>query len=67
MTSFLVLFVLVLLSIAIWQLTKIFDLTQIGNSSEDSQIANDNDNKVNGYLMFAFFGFHLFNNNFLCS
>lgn len=57
MTSFLVLFVLVLLSIAIWQLTKIFDLTQIGNSSDDSQIANDNDNKVNGYLMFAFLVF----------
>lgn len=57
MTSFLVLFVLVLLSIAIWQLTKIFDLTQIGQASDDSQIANDNDNKVNGYLMFAFLVF----------
>jgi cytochrome c oxidase subunit 2 len=57
MTSFLVLFVLVLLSIAIWQLTKIFDLTQIGQASEDSQVANDNDNKVNGYLMFAFLVF----------
>jgi cytochrome c oxidase subunit II len=57
MTSFLVLFVLVLLSIAIWQLTKIFDLTQIGQTSDDSQIANDNDNKVNGYLMFAFLVF----------
>lgn len=54
MTSFLVLIVLVLLSIAIWQLTKIFDLTQVGKSSNDSQVANDNDNKVNGYLMFAF-------------
>ncbi|WP_298119230.1 cytochrome c oxidase subunit II [Flavobacterium sp.] len=57
MTSFLVLFVLVLLSIAIWQLTKIYDLTQIGQASDDSQIANDNDNKVNGYLMFAFLVF----------
>jgi cytochrome c oxidase subunit 2 len=57
MTSFLVLFVLVLLSVAIWQLTKIFDLTQIGQKSENSQIANDNDNKVNGYLMFAFLVF----------
>jgi len=57
MTSFLVLFVLVLLSIAIWQLTKIFDLTQIGQASDDTQIANDNDNKVNGYLMFAFLVF----------
>jgi len=57
MTSFLVLFVLVLLSVAIWQLTKIFDLTQIGQKSDNSQIANDNDNKVNGYLMFAFLVF----------
>ena len=57
MTSFLVLFILVLLSIAIWQLTIIFDLTQIGQSSDNTQIANDNDNKVNGYLMFAFLVF----------
>jgi len=57
MTSFLVLIVLVLLSIALWQLTKIFDLTQIGQNSENTQIADDNDNRVNGYLMFAFLGF----------
>lgn len=58
MTSLLVLIVLVLLSIAIWQLTKIFDLTQTGQRSDSaSQIANDNDNKVQGYLMFGFLGF----------
>lgn len=58
MTSLLVLIVLVLLSIAIWQLTKIFDLTQVGQSSGGStQVANDNDNKVQGYLMFGFLGF----------
>jgi cytochrome c oxidase subunit 2 len=57
MTSFLVLIVLVLLSIALWQLTKIFDLTQIGQNSENTQVADDNDNRVNGYLMFAFLGF----------
>src|SRR6476620_9623482 len=58
MTSLLVLIVLVLLAIAIWQLTKIFDLTQIRqNTSGNTQIANDNDNKVQGYLMFAFLGF----------
>ena len=57
MTSLLVLIVLVLLSIAIWQLTKIFDLTQVGQKSENSQVANDNDNKVQGYLMFGFLGF----------
>lgn len=57
MTSLLILVVLVLVSIAIWQLTKIFDLTQIGSNSSDYQIANDNDNNVNGYLMFAFLVF----------
>ncbi len=59
MTSLLVIIVLVLLGIAIWQLTKIFHLTQVGTSSvhDDSQIANDRDNNVNGYLMFAFLGF----------
>jgi cytochrome c oxidase subunit 2 len=57
MTSLLVLLVLVLLSVALWQLTKIFELTQVGNKSEDTQVANDNDNKVNGYLSFAFLAF----------
>lgn len=57
MTSFLVFTVLVLIGIAVWQLTKIFDLTQIGGVSENSEIANDKDNSVNGYLMFAFVGF----------
>ena len=58
MTSLLVIIVLVLLAVAIWQLTKIFDLTQVGNSSaDDSQIATDNDNNVQGYLMFGFLAF----------
>ena len=57
MTSFLVFIILVLVGIAVWQLTKIFDLTQIGGSSDNDEIANDNDNSVNGYLMFAFVGF----------
>jgi len=54
MTTLLVFIVVVLLAIAVWQLTKIFDLTQIGANVNDTQVANDNDNKVNGYLMFAF-------------
>ena len=56
MTGLLIFFVLVLIAIAVWQLTKIFDLTQIGISN-DSEVANDKDNRVNGYLMFAFVGF----------
>jgi cytochrome c oxidase subunit 2 len=58
MTSLLVIIVLVLLAVALWQLTKIFDLTQVGVSdSDDSQVATDNDNNVQGYLMFGFLAF----------
>jgi cytochrome c oxidase subunit II len=57
MTSLLIIVVLVLISIAVWQLVKIFDLTQVGTQSDDSQVASDADNNVNGYLMFAFLGF----------
>lgn len=57
MTSLFVIIVLVLLSIAIWQLTKIFDLTQVGNHKDDSQVANFDDNNTQGYLMFGFLAF----------
>ena len=57
MTSLLVIIVLVLLAVALWQLTKIFDLTQVGSSSDSSQVANDKDNNVQGYLMFGFLAF----------
>jgi cytochrome c oxidase subunit II len=58
MTSLLVIIVLALLAIGLWQLTKIFDLTQIsGVSKNATQVANDTDNKVQGYLMFGFLGF----------
>lgn len=57
MTSLLVIIILVLLSIALWQLTKIFDLTQVGAKSNDSGVADDNDNNVQGYLMFGFLAF----------
>ena len=57
MTTLLVLIVVVLLAVALWQLTKIFDLTQVGVVVNDSPVATDNDNKVNGYLMFGFLVF----------
>ncbi|MDR2221988.1 MAG: cytochrome c oxidase subunit II [Flavobacteriaceae bacterium] len=59
MTSLLILAIVALLGIAIWQLTKIFDLTQVGSKPDDvtSQIANERDNNINGYLTFAFLGF----------
>lgn len=55
MTGFAILLIVLLTAVAIWQLTKIFDLTQIGTSKPE--IATDFDNSVNGYLMFAFLGF----------
>lgn len=57
MTSLLVIIVLVLLAVALWQLTKIFDLTQVGSVSDSSEVATDNDNNVQGYLMFGFLAF----------
>ncbi|MGO4817554.1 cytochrome c oxidase subunit II [Flavobacterium sp. W22_SRS_FP1] len=57
MTSLLVIIVLVLLAVALWQLTKIFDLTQVGTDPDSSQVASDKDNNVQGYLMFGFLAF----------
>jgi len=57
MNGLLILLIIVLLGVAAWQLSKIFSLTQIGMAKEDSTIANDKDNNINGYLMFAFVGF----------
>jgi cytochrome c oxidase subunit II len=57
MNSFLVLIVLVLLAVAIWQLTKIFDLTQVGLSKDESGVANNKDNKTQGYIAFGFLCF----------
>ncbi|RZK11346.1 MAG: cytochrome c oxidase subunit II [Flavobacterium sp.] len=57
MTSLLVIIVLVLLAIALWQLTKIFDLTQVGQFANNTQVADDKDNNVQGYVMFAFLAF----------
>ena len=52
MTTLLTLAVLILVAIAIWQMTKIFEFSQL--KTENSQVANDEDNKLNGYLLFAF-------------
>lgn len=56
MTTLLVIIVLVLLAVALWQLSKIFDLTQVG-ANANTEVATDKDNTINGYLMFAFLGF----------
>ena len=54
MTGLLIFIVLVLISIAIWQLTKILDLTQMRDNWNKTQVASNNDNKVQGYLMYGF-------------
>ena len=40
-----------MIAISIWQITKIFELSQ---SKINTQVADDNDNNWNGQLMFAF-------------
>jgi len=55
MTALLTIIVLVFITVAIWQMVKIFDLAQA--TSENTQVANDKDNKVNGYLMLVFLAF----------
>ena len=56
MTVLLILVILILVTISIWQLTKIFELSQ-PSVKDESQIANDKDNDFQGKLMFAFLGF----------
>ncbi len=60
MTTLLSLAVLLLIGIAVWQISKIFELTQIQSEGYDpatSEIANDKDNNTQGNLMFAFLVF----------
>lgn len=56
MTGLLIFLVLVLLSVAVWQLTKIFQLTQAGKTRDTSSVATDKDNNMNGRMMFVFLG-----------
>jgi cytochrome c oxidase subunit 2 len=66
MTSLLIIIVLVLLAIALWQLTKIFDLTQVGSDLDDSQVASDDDNNFQGYLMFGFLALYTYLQFMVC-
>jgi cytochrome c oxidase subunit 2 len=58
MTGLLTILILLGITIAIWQMVKIFDLAQANRDT--SQVANDKDNSVNAYLMLAFLGFIYF-------
>ncbi|GAB5564679.1 MAG: cytochrome c oxidase subunit II [Winogradskyella sp.] len=55
MTALLTILLVTFVAVAIWQLIKIFDLAQVGESN--SAVATDKDNKINGYLMLAFLAF----------
>ena len=48
MTTLLILTVLVLVAIAVWQIGKIFELSQMGRDTSSSEIADDSDNRTNG-------------------
>jgi cytochrome c oxidase subunit 2 len=47
----------VLLSISVWQIAKIFEVSNLGKKKDDSQVANYKDNDLQGKLMFAFLVF----------
>ena len=53
MTAFLVVLVIVLFGVALWQMAKIFELSKPKSDTSD-EIANDQDNKINGKLMLMF-------------
>ena len=47
----------VLLSISVWQIAKIFEVSNLGKKKDDSQVANHKDNDLQGKLMFVFLVF----------
>ena len=57
MTALLTISVLVLVAIAIWQMTKIFELSQVRSKTNRGEVATDEDNNNNGILMFVFLVF----------
>ncbi|MDC1327599.1 cytochrome c oxidase subunit II, partial [Ulvibacter sp.] len=59
MTAFLVVLVIILFGVAVWQLDKIFQMSK-SEGSNDSEIASDKDNNINGYLMLGFVFFTYF-------
>ncbi len=53
MTAFLVVLVIILFGVAAWQMNKVFQLSK-PNQSEDSELATNDDNNTQGYLMLGF-------------
>lgn len=54
MTALLVVLVILLFSVSLWQLNKLFILSKHGVNEDYPDIASDKDNQNNGYLMIAF-------------
>ena len=52
MTAFLTIIIVFFIAVAIWQMVKIFDLAEA--NANNNQVANDKDNRINGYLMLGF-------------
>jgi cytochrome c oxidase subunit 2 len=59
MTTLFIVLILIFITIAIWQMIKIFDLSKAisGIKIDNSQIANDEDNKIQAKLMLGFLAF----------
>ena len=53
MTALLVIIIVALFGITIWQMSKIFQLAK-DKEEQDTQVANDKDNNLNGKLMLGF-------------
>ena len=54
MTAFLVVLVIILFGVAVWQMSKIFEMSKTGPADNASEVASDKDNNVNGWLMMGF-------------
>lgn len=52
MTTLLIILVVLFVAVAMWQMVKIFDLAQV--KANNTQVADDKDNKFNGYMMIGF-------------
>jgi cytochrome c oxidase subunit 2 len=57
MTIVLSILAVTLLAISVWQITKIFEISNLGAKKDNSQVASEKDNDLQGKLMFAFLVF----------
>lgn len=60
MTVFLVLIVIILFAVTLWQMSKIYQMSQPSKSGSDNEVATDKDNRVNSKLFMMFIVFMYF-------